>query len=59
MKIWRNNKRVVKTSKYIYCQDCALVGEDFYHCSECLASRYKIHNSKQVCLRGYKYETDV
>jgi hypothetical protein len=59
MKIWRNDKRVVKTSKYTYCHDCALVGEEFDYCFECLALRYRIHNSTNVCRCGYKYETDV
>jgi hypothetical protein len=59
MKIWRNDKRVVKTPKYTYCHDCALVGEEFDHCFECLALRYGIHDSKNVCRCGYKYETDV
>jgi hypothetical protein len=59
MRIWRNDKRVVKTSKYTYCQDCALVGEEFDHYFECLAMRYRIHNSPNVCRSGYKYETDV
>lgn len=57
MKIWSNDKRVVKVSKYTYCQDCVLSGEEFYF--ECLALRYGIHNSTNVCLCGYKYETDV
>lgn len=59
MKIWLNNKRVVKVSKYIYCQDCVLAGEEFDHYFECLALRYRIHNSTNGCFRGYKYETDV
>lgn len=59
MKIWRNDKRVVKSSQYMCCEDCALVAEEFEHYFECLALCYGMHNSKNVCLRGYKYETDV
>lgn len=59
MKIWRNDKRVVKDSQYMDCKDCVLCGEEFDHSFECLALLYKIHNSKNVCIRGYKYETDV
>lgn len=59
MKIWRNDKRVIKAPKYVYCQDCALVGEEFDHCFECLASRYGIYNSRQTCGTGYQYENKV
>lgn len=59
MKIWRNDKRVVKSSKYLYCKDCVLVGEEFDYSYECLALLYKIHDPKNVCISGYKYETDV
>lgn len=59
MKIWLNDKMVVKSSKYLDCKDCVLCGDEFDYSFECLALLYKIHNSKQVCLRGYKYETDV
>lgn len=59
MKIWRNDKRVVKVSKYVYCQDCALVGKEFDHYFECLARHYGIHDSTYICSCGYKYETDV
>lgn len=59
MKIWRNGKRVIKSSQYVYCKDCALDGEEFEYCFECLARLYGIHDSKNICLRGYKYETDV
>ena len=45
MKIWLNDKRIIKSSKYLYCEECVLCGKDFDY-----------HN---VCLRGYKYETDV
>lgn len=59
MKIWRNNKRVVKSSQYMYCKDCALCGDEFDYCFECLALLYGIHNSTNVCFKGYKYETDI
>ena len=59
MKIWRNDKRVVKSSQYMYCKDCVLCGDEFDYSFECLALLYKIHNSRQVCLKGYKYESDV
>lgn len=59
MKIWRNNKRVVKSSQYMYCKDCALCGDEFDYCFECLALLYGIHNSINVCFKGYKYETDI
>lgn len=55
MKICRNDKRVVRSSYYLYCEDCALHGDMF----KCLASLYKIHDPVKVCLKGYKYETDV
>ena len=59
MKIWHNDKRVVKSSQYMYCHDCVLCGNEFDYCFECLARLYGIINSTNVCLRGYKYETDV
>lgn len=59
MKIWRNDKRIVKSSQYLFCKECALCGEEFTYSFECLALRYKIHDSKNVCLKGYKYETNV
>lgn len=59
MKIWRNDKRVVKSSQYVYCHNCALCGNELDYCFECLALLYGIHNPTNVCLRGYKYETDV
>lgn len=59
MKIWRNGKRVVRSSRYMYCKECALIGEELDYCVECLARRYGIDDSKNVCLKGYEYETDV
>lgn len=59
MKIWLNDKRVVKSSKYLDCKDCVLCGQKFVYYFECLARRSGIYYSKNVCLRGYKYETDV
>ena len=59
MKIWRNDKRVVKSSQYMFCSDCALHGEEFEYCYECLARLCGISDLKNVCLYGYKYETDV
>ena len=59
MKIWRNDKRVVKTSKYLYCKECALCDVEFEYYFECLALRCGIHNSTSVCCKGYKYETNV
>ncbi len=55
MKIWRNDKRVVKDSGYTHCQECVLYGDPF----QCLAILCDIHAPINVCLRGYKYETDV
>lgn len=60
MKIWLNDKRVVKSLQYMHCKDCVLCGDEFdYYSFGCLALLYKIHNSRQVCLKGYKYESDV
>ena len=59
MKIWLNDKRVVKSPKYLYCKECVLCGREFDYHFECLAILYGIHYSKNVCLRGYKYEIDV
>ena len=59
MKIWRNDKRIIRSSQYICCEDCALVGEELDYCFECLARLYGICDSKNVCLYGYEYETDV
>lgn len=59
MKIWRNDKRVVRSSKYMHCKDCVLSGTEFDYCFECLALLYGIHKSTHVCLKGYKYEIDV
>lgn len=59
MKIWRNDKRIVNSSQYIYCHDCALCGKEFDQYFECLALLHGIHDPANVCLRGYKYETDV
>jgi hypothetical protein len=59
MKIWRNDKRVVKASQYIDCKDCALCGDESTYCFECLALLYGINNPINVCFKGYKYETDV
>lgn len=59
MKIWRNDKRVVNSSQYMYCHDCALCGNELDYCFECLALLHGIHNLANICLRGYKYETDV
>ena len=55
MKIWRNDKRVVKSSRYVYCKDCVLYGDPY----QCLAILYDIHDPINACLSGYKYETDV
>ena len=52
MKIWLNNKRLIKTSKYPNCKDCILSDTSSRY-TECLSSVYKI------CLGGYKYEIDV
>lgn len=59
MKIWRNDKRVIKVPKYVYCQDCALCGNEFDYYFECLAVLYGIRKSLNICLCGYKYESDV
>ena len=60
MKIWRNDKRIIKSFQcYIFCEDCALVGEESDYRFKCLARLYGIDNSKNLCLYGYKYETDV
>jgi pyruvate-formate lyase len=60
MKIWRNDKRVVKDSGYTYCTDCCLnyrFPDNFG--SICLATRFNIKSGFEMCLNGYKYETDV
>lgn len=60
MKIWRNDKRVVKTSRYIYCRDCCLnyILPDRSR-SICLATHFNIQSRFKLCFRGYKYETDI
>ena len=60
MKIWRNDKRVVKASRYTYCADCCLnyIFLDKSR-SVCLATHFNIQSDFKVCFRGYKYETDV
>ena len=60
MKIWLNDKRVVKASRFTYCANCCLyyILPDQFQ-SICLATHFKIQNRFEVCLRGYKYETDV
>jgi hypothetical protein len=59
MKIWLNNKKIVKSSRYMYCSDCVLRGKTFERRFECLALLYGIHHSTNLCMRGYKYETNV
>lgn len=60
MKIWLNDKRVVKISRFTYCKDCCLsyILPD-RSCSICLATHFNIQNRFEVCLNGYKYESDV
>lgn len=60
MKIWLNDKRVVKVFGYTYCADCCLnyILPD-RSLSTCLAQDFKIQNRFEMCLNGYKYETDV
>jgi hypothetical protein len=60
MKIWLNDKRIVKASGYTYCKNCCLnyILPDRFQ-STCLAQDFKIQSKSKVCLRGYKYETDV
>ena len=62
MKIWRNDKRVVKDSGYTYCANCCLeyVSPD-YSRSVCLATHFKIRSDSERCISGYIYiyETDV
>lgn len=60
MKIWRNDKRVVKDSGYTHCSDCCLKYMFPDHSrSICLATHFKIRDVWKVCINGYKYETDV
>ncbi len=60
MKIWLNDKRVVKDSGYTHCVDCCLVYIfPDYSKSICLAKYLKIRNDSESCIRGYKYETGV
>lgn len=60
MKIWRNDKRVVKGSEYVYCIDCCLEYRFPDNSrSTCLARRFDILSDSKDCLNGYKYETDV
>lgn len=59
MKIWRNDKRVIKASKYLYCDECVLCGDNLGDRFYCLAFRYAINDPTKVCCSGYKYETDV
>jgi hypothetical protein len=53
MKIWLNDKRVVRGNGYTFCSECAL---QLGH--QCLAM-YIPSGRPSLCLRGYKYETDV
>jgi hypothetical protein len=59
MKIWLNNKKIVKGLRYMHCSDCVLRGKTFGRRFECLALLYGIHHSTNLCMRGYKYETNV
>lgn len=60
MKIWLNNKKIVESSRYMYCSDCVLFRYKLLECRfECLAHLYGIHHSINSCMRGYKYETNV
>lgn len=60
MKIWRNDKRVVKDSGYTHCIDCGLEHLSLENSkSICLAKYLKIRSDSESCIRGYKYETDV
>ena len=60
MKIWLNDKRVVKIPRFTYCKDCCLsyILPDKSQ-AICLATHFNIQNRFEVCLNGYKYETDV
>lgn len=60
MKIWYNDKKVVRDSGYTYCADCCLnyILPDKSR-AICLAARFKIRNMSKLCFSGYKYETDV
>ena len=60
MKIWRNDKRVIKDSGYTHCVDCCLeyTSPDGSQ-SCCLATYFGIRNDYERCISGYKYETDV
>lgn len=60
MKIWLNDKRVVKDSGYTHCIDCCFEYLFPDHSkSICLAKYFKIRHNSESCIRGYKYETDV
>lgn len=60
MKIWLNDKRVVKVPRFTRCVDCCLsyIFPDNSQ-SGCLATQFNIQSKFEMCLRGYKYETDV
>lgn len=60
MKIWKNDKRVIKDSGYTSCVDCCLlyIFPD-YSKSICLAKHFKLRNNSELCVSGYKYEIDV
>lgn len=60
MKIWLNDKRVVKIPRFTRCKDCCLsyIFPDNSQ-SICLATHFKIQNRFELCFNGYKYETDV
>lgn len=59
MKIWLNDKKVIKSPRYMYCSDCVLRGKTLGRRFECLAFLYGIYHSTNLCMRGYKYETHV
>ena len=43
----------------MYCSDCVLRGKTLERRFECLALLYGIHHSTNLCMRGYKHETNV
>ena len=60
MRIWRNDKRVVKDSGYTFCSNCCLeyISQDHSQYG-CLARYFRIQNDFETCINGYKYETNV
>lgn len=60
MKIWRNDKRVVKDSGYTLCANCCMEYQSIDSPRYiCLATHFNLKSADKLCTNGYKYEADV